>query len=31
MATVQIQGTKLQLAGNKLSGNTFAVKEFIKS
>ena len=30
MTTVQIQGTKLQLAGNKLSGNTFAVKEFIK-
>lgn len=31
MATVQIQGTKLQLSGNELSGNTFAVKDFIKS
>ena len=31
MATVQIQGMKLQLSGNKLSGNTFAVKEFIKA
>jgi hypothetical protein len=31
MTTVQIQGTKLQLSGNELSGNTFDVKDFIKS
>lgn len=28
---IQIQGTKLTLSGTELSGNTFAIKEFIKS
>lgn len=31
MATITLEGTKVQLQGNKLSGNTFAIKEFIKS
>ena len=31
MTTVQIKGVKLQLSGNNLTGNTFPIKEFIKS